>query len=72
MVKRLVVVLIPSQALVLAEGFSRISQDSRSDIHVNKLDGHINVIYDMSASTSLNFGKPASKNGLDAADIEGR
>ena len=23
------------------EGFSRISQDSRSDIHVNKLDGHI-------------------------------
>lgn len=54
------------------EGFSRISQDSRSDIHVNKLDGHINVIYDMSASTGLNFGKPASqKNGLDAADIEG-
>ena len=54
------------------EGFSRISQDSRSDIHVNKLDGHINVIYDMSAGTGLNFGKPASqKNGLDAADIEG-
>ena len=54
------------------EGFSRISQDSRSDIHVNKLDGHINVIYDMSASTGLNFGKPASqKIGLDAADIEG-
>ena len=54
------------------EGFSRISQDSVSDIHVNKLDGHINVIYDMSASTGLNFGKPASqKNGLDAADIEG-
>ena len=54
------------------EGFSRISQDSLSDIHVNKLDGHINVIYDMSASTGLNFGKPASqKNGLDAADIEG-
>ena len=54
------------------EGFSRISQDSRSDIHVNKLDGHINVIYDMSASTGLNFGKPASqKTGLDAADIEG-
>ena len=54
------------------EGFSRISQDSRSDIHVNKLDGHINVIYDMSASTGLNFGKLASqKNGLDAADIEG-
>lgn len=53
------------------EGFSRISQDSLSDIHVNKLDGHINVIYDMSASTGLNFGKPASqKNGLDAADIE--
>ena len=43
------------------EGFSRISQDSRSDIHVNKLDGHINVIYDMSASTGLNFGKPASQ-----------
>ena len=54
------------------EGFNRISQDSLSDIHVNKLDGHINVIYDMSASTGLNFGKPASqKNGLDAADIEG-
>ena len=54
------------------EGFSRISQDSRSDIHVNKLDGHINVIYDMSASTGLNFGKPASqKTGLDVADIEG-
>ena len=54
------------------EGFSRISQDSLSDIHVNKLDGHINVIYDMSASTGLNFGKLASqKNGLDAADIEG-
>ena len=54
------------------EGFSRISQDSRSDIHVNKLDGHINVIYDMSVSTGLNFGKPASqKTGLDAADIEG-
>ena len=54
------------------EAFSRISQDSRSDIHVNKLDGHINVIYDMSASTGLNFGKPASqKTGLDAADIEG-
>ena len=54
------------------EGFSRISQDSRSDIHVNKLDGHINVIYDMSASTGLNFGKPASqKTGLDTADIEG-
>ena len=54
------------------EGFSRISQDSRSDIHVNKLDGHINVIYDMSDSTGLNFGKPGSKkNGLDPADIEG-
>ena len=54
------------------EAFSRISQDSRSDIHVNKLDGHINVIYDMSAGTGLNFGKPASqKTGLDAADIEG-
>ena len=54
------------------EGFSRISQDSLSDIHVNKLDGHINVIYDMSAGTGLNFGKPASqKNGLDVADIEG-
>ena len=54
------------------EGFSRISQDSRSDIHVNKLDGHINVIYDMSDSTGLNFGKQGSKkNGLDPADIEG-
>ena len=54
------------------EGFSRISQDFRSDIHVNKLDGHINVIYDMSDSTGLNFGKPGSKkNGLDPADIEG-
>ena len=54
------------------EGFSRIAQDSRSDIHVNKLDGHINVIYDMSDGTGLNFGKPGSKkNGLDAADIEG-
>ena len=54
------------------EGFSRISQDSRSDIHVNKLDGHINVIYDMSDGTGLNFAKPGSKkNGLDAADIEG-
>ena len=54
------------------EGFSRISQDSHSDIHVNKLDGHINVIYDMSDSTGLNFGKPGSKkNGLDPADIEG-
>ena len=54
------------------EGFSRISQDSRSDIHVNKLDGHINVIYDMSDGTGLNFGKPGSKkNGLDPADIEG-
>ena len=54
------------------EGFSRIAQDSRSDIHVNKLDGHINVIYDMSDSTGLNFGKPGSKkNGLDPADIEG-
>ena len=54
------------------EGFSRISQDSRSDIHVNKLDGHINVIYDMSDSTGLNFGKPGSKkNGFDPADIEG-
>ena len=54
------------------EGFSRISQDSRSDIHVNKLDGHINVIYDMSDSTGLNFGKPGSKkNGLDPDDIEG-
>ena len=54
------------------EGFSRIAQDSRSDIHVNKLDGHINVIYDMSDSTGLNFAKQGSKkNGLDAADIEG-
>ena len=54
------------------EGFSRISQDSRSDIHVNKLDGHINVIYDMTSGTGLNFGKPGSqKTGLDAADIEG-
>lgn len=54
------------------EGFSRISQDSRSDIHVNNLDGHINVIYDMSAGTGLNFAKPAAqKTGLDAADIEG-
>lgn len=54
------------------EGFSRISQDSRSDIHVNKLDGHINVIYDMSDSTGLNFVKQGSKkNGLDPADIEG-
>jgi len=54
------------------EGFSRISQDSRSDIHVNNLDGHINVIYDMSAGTGLNFGKPAAqKTGLDASDIEG-
>jgi len=54
------------------EGFSRISQDSRSDIHVNKLDGHINVIYDMSAGTGLNFAKPAAqKTGLDASDIEG-
>ena len=54
------------------EGFSRISQDSRSDIHVNKLDGHINVIYDMSDGTGLNFGKPGSKkNGLDPTDIEG-
>ena len=54
------------------EGFSRISQDSRSDIHVNKLDGHINVIYDMSDGTGLNFGKPGSKkNGLDPSDIEG-
>lgn len=54
------------------EGFSRISQDSRSDIHVNKLDGHINVIYDMSDGTGLNFGKPGSKkNGLDPDDIEG-
>ena len=54
------------------EGFSRISQDSRSDIHVNKLDGHINVIYDMTSGTGLNFSKPGSqKTGLDAADIEG-
>lgn len=54
------------------EGFSRISQDSRSDIHVNNLDGHINVIYDMSAGTGLNFSKPAAqKTGLDTSDIEG-
>ena len=54
------------------EGFSRISQDSRSDIHVNNLDGHINVIYDMTAGTGLNFSKPAAqKTGLDASDIEG-
>ena len=54
------------------EGFSRIAQDFRSDIHVNKLDGHINVIYDMSDSTGLNFAKQGSKkNGLDPADIEG-
>ena len=54
------------------EGFSRIAQDSRSDIHVNKLDGHINVIYDMSDGTGLNFVKQGSKkNGLDPADIEG-
>ena len=54
------------------DGFSRISQDSRSDIHVNNLDGHINVIYDMSAGTGLNFAKPAAqKTGLDASDIEG-
>lgn len=54
------------------EGFSRISQDSRSDIHVNNLNGHINVIYDMSAGTGLNFAKPAAqKTGLDAYDIEG-
>ena len=54
------------------EGFSRISQDSRSNIHVNNLDGHINVIYDMSAGTGLNFAKPAAqKTGLDASDIEG-
>ncbi len=54
------------------EGFSRISQDSRSDIHVNNLDGHINVIYDMSAGTGMNFAKPAAqKTGLDASDIEG-
>lgn len=54
------------------EGFSRISQDSRSDIHVNNLDGHINVIYDMTAATGLNFGKLASqKTGLESSDIEG-
>ena len=54
------------------EGFSRISQDSRSDIHVNKLDGHINVIYDMTIGTGLNYAKPGSKkDGLDPADIEG-
>ena len=54
------------------EGFSRISQDSRSDIHVNKLDGHINVIYDMTSGTGLNYAKPGSKkDGLDSADIEG-
>ena len=54
------------------EGFSRISQDSRSDIHVNKLDGHINVIYDMTSGTGLNYAKPGSKkNGLDPSDIEG-
>ena len=54
------------------EGFSSIAQDSRSDIHVNKLDGHINVIYDMTSGTGLNFGKPGSKkDGLDPADIEG-
>ena len=54
------------------EGFSRIAQDSRRDIHVNKLDGHINVIYDMSDGTGLNFAKQGSKkNGLDSADIEG-
>lgn len=54
------------------EGFSRISQDSRSEIHVNNLDGHINVIYDMSAGTGLNFAKPAAqKTGLDTSDIEG-
>ena len=54
------------------EGFSRISKDSRSDIHVNNLDGHINVIYDMTAATGLNFGKLASqKTGLEASDIEG-
>ena len=56
----------------MREGFSRIAQDSRSDIHVNKLDGHINVIYDMSDGTGLNFAKQGSKkNGLDPADIEG-
>ena len=54
------------------EGFSRISQDFRSDIHVNKLDGHINVIYDMTSGTGLNYAKPGSKkDGLDPADIEG-
>ena len=54
------------------EGFSRISQYSRSDIHVNKLDGHINVIYDMTSGTGLNYAKPGSKkDGLDPADIEG-
>ena len=54
------------------EGFSRISEDSRSDIHVNKLDGHINVIYDMTSGTGLNYAKPGSKkDGLDPADIEG-
>ena len=54
------------------EGFSRISQDSRSDIHVNKLDGHINVIYDMTSGTGLNYAKPGSKkDGIDPADIEG-
>ena len=54
------------------EGFSRISQDSRSDIHVNKLDGHINVIYDMTSGTGLNYAKPGSKkDGLDPTDIEG-
>ena len=54
------------------EGFSRIAQDSRSDIHVNKLDGHINVIYDMTSGTGLNYVKPGSKkDGLDPADIEG-
>ena len=54
------------------EGFSRISQDSRSDIHVNKLDGHINVIYDMTSGTGLNYAKPGSKkDSLDPADIEG-
>ena len=54
------------------EGFSRIAQDSRSDIHVNKLDGHINVIYDMTSGTGLNYAKPGSKkDGLDPADTEG-
>ena len=72
MVKRNAVVLITSQVPRTREGFSRIAQDSRSDIHVNKLDGHINVIYDMSDSTGLNFAKQGSKkNGLDPADIEG-